>query len=84
MFSKSKSDVEDTFLHDHVIVLEYLTKYKMAEASARAGRTISKYIIIDDLKSSTVAGLGCVVRNISLFKKMAFIDQLLYPETMGM
>ena len=80
---QSKCDVEDVFLHLHVIEVEYLTKIKMGEATKRAGKTISKYIIIDDLKNSTIGGFGSVIRNISLFKKMTYIDELLYPETLG-
>lgn len=55
----------------------------MKEATEKAGKLINKFIVIDDLLNATVSGIATLVRNMNVFKKLAYIDQLLYPETLA-
>lgn len=76
--------LEDAFVHWHLIMIEYLTTVLFAEATKKAGRLINKYIVIDDLKGLTLHGIKGLYKIISCFKKTTVIDQLLYPELLGM
>lgn len=85
-FGKNEWDydtLEDMTIHHHLIFLEYLTRVIMKKATDEAGHIINKYIVIDDLKGFSMTGLKNVYKIMAVFKKMAFIDQLLYPETMA-
>ncbi|GBG33937.1 Phosphatidylinositol/phosphatidylcholine transfer protein SFH2 [Hondaea fermentalgiana] len=80
----SSQALEDAFMHWHIVMQEYLTRVLCAEATAKAGRLINKYLVIDDLKGLSLHGIAGVYKTIGYFKKTAYIDQLLYPEMMSM
>uniref|UniRef100_A0A7S2S475 CRAL-TRIO domain-containing protein n=1 Tax=Mucochytrium quahogii TaxID=96639 RepID=A0A7S2S475_9STRA len=79
----SLADFEDALLHWHLILMEYITKVLFLEATKKAGKIINKYVVIDDLKGFSFAGLRGLMSVMTAFKKSAFIDQLLYPEILS-
>eukprot|EP00510_Aplanochytrium_minuta_P004095 CAMPEP_0184025558 /NCGR_PEP_ID=MMETSP0954-20121128/12906_1 /TAXON_ID=627963 /ORGANISM="Aplanochytrium sp, Strain PBS07" /LENGTH=441 /DNA_ID=CAMNT_0026309413 /DNA_START=85 /DNA_END=1410 /DNA_ORIENTATION=+ len=79
----SYADLEDTFIHYHLIMLEYLTTVIMADATKAAGKLINKYVVVDDLSGATARGMMDLCYMIGLFKRTTIIDQLLYPELLG-
>jgi hypothetical protein len=76
-------DVMEAFLHWHLQMMEYLNKVVYAKLSARAGRLVNKFVMIDDLSGMSTQGVTQIMKFVDIMKKMAEIDQLLYPEGLG-
>jgi len=74
------ADLEDVWLHHHLIFMEWMTSKWFNEASKRSGKLINKYVVIDDLKGFNMFGVRGLFNVMSLFKKQAMIDSILYPE----
>uniref|UniRef100_A0A7S3PNF9 CRAL-TRIO domain-containing protein n=1 Tax=Aplanochytrium stocchinoi TaxID=215587 RepID=A0A7S3PNF9_9STRA len=77
------ADLEDAFVHYHLILIEYLTTVIMPDATKSAGKLINKYVVVDDLSGFTVRGALDLCHMIGLFRRTTVIDQLLYPELLG-
>ena len=77
------ADGMEAFLHWHLQMMEYLNKVVYAKLTSRAGRLVNKFVMIDDLSGMSTQGVTQIMKFVDIMKKMAEIDQLLYPEGLG-
>eukprot|EP01047_Picozoa_sp_COSAG01_P075701 COSAG01_NODE_13053_length_1644_cov_1.129450_2_plen_301_part_00 len=76
-------DVSEAFICWHLQMMEYLNKVEYAKRTAAAGRLINKFVIINDLSGMSTKGVTMIMKFADIMKRMAAVDQLLYPEGLG-
>ena len=76
-------DVMEAFIHCHLQMMEYLNKVVYTDRTAASGRTINKFVMLNDLMGMSMRGVGQIMKFSDIMKKMSAVDQLLYPEGLG-
>ena len=78
------SDVTEAFIHNHLQMMEYLNKVIFRQhTEAAKGRTINKFVLVNDLSGMGTQGVAQIMKFADIMKRMAAVDQLLYPEGLG-
>eukprot|EP01052_Picozoa_sp_SAG31_P024636 SAG31_NODE_2110_length_6426_cov_6.371898_6_plen_314_part_00 len=77
------ADITESFMHWHLQMMEWMNKVGYHELCGKAGKLINKFVMINDLNGMSTKGVSQIMKFVDIMKRMSAMDQLLYPEGLG-